>query len=262
MSTQSGPVLRYEKRDRKVYLTLNRPQAMNAINTELKVALDKAVKDLEADDDILVAILIGEGGRAFSAGADLKEMTKLDSEGNTGRFADLHMNDPLAMCGKPVIAAIDGHCVAAGLETALRCDIRVATEKSTFGLPEPRRSLLAGYGLHHLSRTIPLGEALYMQLTGSAIPARRAYEIGLIQRIAPDRESMLAEADKVADEICLCAPLAVQAIKKIVKTGRALTPELSEQFAKPYESQIYATEDRIEGPKAFAEKRAPKWKRR
>jgi len=87
MSTQSGPVLRYEKRNRKVYLTMNRPQAMNAINTELKEALDKAVKDLEADDDILVAILIGEGGRAFSAGADLKEMTQLDSEGQVDRFA-------------------------------------------------------------------------------------------------------------------------------------------------------------------------------
>jgi len=260
MSTQSGPVLRYEKRNRKVYLTMNRPQAMNAINTELKEALDKAVKDLEADDDILVAILIGEGGRAFSAGADLKEMTQLDSEGQVDRFANFFMSDPLANCTKPVIAAIDGHCVAAGLETALRCDIRIATEKSSLGLPEPRRSLLAGYGLHYLSRSIPLGEAMLMQLTGSPITARRAYEIGLIQKIAPDRESMLREVEKVADEICLCAPLAVQAIKKIVKVGRALTPELSEQFARPYEKQIYATEDRIEGPKAFAEKRAPNWK--
>jgi enoyl-CoA hydratase/carnithine racemase len=260
MST--GPVLRYEKRDRKAYLTMNRPEVMNAMNNALKDALDQAVLDLEADDDILVAILIGEGGRAFSAGADLKEMAQLDSEGSAGRFANFYMSDPLANCTKPVIAAIDGHCVAAGLETALRCDIRIATEKSNFGLPEPRRSLLAGYGLHHLSRTVPLGEALLMQLTGSPITARRAYEIGLIQKIAPDRASMLAEVEKVADDICLCAPLAVQAIKKIVKTGRNLPEEYSEKFAKPIEKVIYASEDRVEGPKAFAEKRKPNWKMR
>ena len=128
-------------------------------------------------------------------------------------------------CWKPMIAAINGYCLAGGLEMALACDIRIATEPSRFGLPEPRRSLLAGYGLHNLSRMIPLGEALHMQLTGTHITAERAYQIGLVQRLVPDREALLAEADAVADEIVLCAPLAVQAIKKVVKTGRSLPPE-------------------------------------
>jgi enoyl-CoA hydratase/carnithine racemase len=170
--------------------------------------------------------------------------------------------DAVATCGKPVIAAIDGYCLAGGLELALRCDIRIATEKSTFGLPEPRRSLLAGYGLHNLSRMIPLGEALQIQLTGSPISSQRAYDIGLIQRRVADRAALIKEADAVADDICLCAPLAVRAIKSIVKTGRNLPVEYSWKFSEPIHTIINGTEDRLEGPKAFAEKRKPNWKMR
>jgi enoyl-CoA hydratase/carnithine racemase len=251
--------LRYEKRDRKAYLTLNRPDQMNALNTELRLAINDAIEDGERDDDILVFIVTGEGGRAFSAGADLKEMTKRDSEGQVGGGP---IESALVTCGKPVIAAIDGFCLAGGLELALRCDIRIATEKSTFGLPEPRRSLLAGYGLHNLSRMIPLGEALHIQLTGSPITSQRAYEIGLIQRRVADRAALLMEADALAEEIKLCAPLAVKAIKTIVKTGRNLPVEYSIKLAEPIHKAINATEDRLEGPKAFAEKRKPNWKMR
>ena len=159
-----------------------------------------------------------------------------------------------------VIAAIDGFCLAGGLELALRCDIRIATEKSTFGLPEPRRSLLAGYGLHNLSRMIPLGEALHIQLTGTPISSQRAYDIGLIQRRVTDRDALMKEADAVADDICLCAPLAVKAIKTIVKTGRNMPGEYSGKMTEPITKLINATQDRLEGPKAFAEKRKPNWK--
>jgi enoyl-CoA hydratase/carnithine racemase len=252
--------LRYEKRGHTAYLTLNRPEAMNALNTALRVAINEAIADGEADDRVLSFIISGEGGKAFSAGADLKEMTRLDTEGaDAGRGP---LESAVATCSKPVIAAIDGYCLAGGLELALRCDIRIATEKSTFGLPEPRRSLLAGYGLHNLSRMVPLGEALHMQLTGSPITSQRAYEIGLIQRRVADRPALIKEADAVAAEIALCAPLAVKAIKTIVKTGRNLPVEYSVKLAEPIHKAISATEDRREGPKAFAEKRKPVWKMR
>ncbi len=130
----------------------------------------------------------------------------------------------------------------ADLELALRCDIRIATEQSTFGLPEPRRSLLAGYGLHNLSRIIPLGEALHIQLTGSPISSQRAYEIGLIQRRVKDRDALMKEANAIAEEIALCAPLAVKAIKTIVKTGRNLPVEYSVKLAEPIQKAINSTE--------------------
>lgn len=257
MAFTPRPELRYEKRDRKAYLTLNRPDQMNALNTPLRMALNEAIEEGERDDDVLVFIITGEGGRAFCAGADLKEMTQRDQQGQFGMAVT---KDDVADCGKPVIAAIDGFCLAGGLELALRCDIRIATEKSTFGLPEPRRSLLAGYGLHNLSRMIPLGEALHIQLTGTPISSQRAYDIGLIQRRVADRAALMKEADAVADDICLCAPLAVKAIKTIVKTGRNMPVEYSVKMTEPITKLINATQDRLEGPKAFAEKRKPNWK--
>ena len=206
MANASSPVLRYEKRDRKAYLILNRPEAMNALSTELMEAIHEAALDAARDDDILVLIVIGEGGKAFSAGADLKEMTRMDGQGKVHGFAKAALSEGLSECPKPVIAAIDGYCLAGGLELSLRCDMRIATAKSTFGLPEPRRSLLAGYGLHNLSRMVPLGEALYMQLSGLPIAAERAFQIGLIQKVVPDREALLKEVEWLAEEIKLCAP--------------------------------------------------------
>lgn len=259
MAFTPKPEIKYEKRNRKAYLTLNRPDQMNALNTALRTAINEAIEEGERDDDVLCFIIIGEGGRAFCAGADLKEMTQRDQKGVFGQAVT---KDGVADCRKPVIAAIDGYCLAGGLELALRCDIRIATEKSTFGLPEPRRSLLAGYGLHNLSRMIPLGEALHIQLTGAPITSERAYTIGLIQRRVADRAALLKEVDAVADEICLCAPLAVKSIKQIVKTGRNMPVEYSVKMAEPMLELINKTEDRLEGPKAFAEKRKPNWKMR
>ncbi len=258
MSVQA-PIL-YEKRNHQAWITLNRPEAMNALNTELLSRMDDALRDAEADDDILVIILIGAGGRAFSAGRDLKERAKNDTTpGGTKR---IYREDVLGNCKKPVIAAIDGQCVAGGLEVALRCDMRVATTTSLFGMPEPRRGLLSSTALHNLSRMIPMGDAMLLHLTGRSITAQRAYDVGLVQVLAPDREGLIREVESLAADILLCAPLSVQAIKRIVKVGRNLPIEYSWKYAEPIDDAINLTEDRREGPLAFAEKRAPRWKMR
>ncbi len=257
----SSPTIKYETRDRIAWVTLNRPEAMNALNTEIRNAIDEAFQEATDNDDVLVIIVTGEGGKAFSAGADLAEMHQRN-KGGKRTMPELPERDPVDRCPKPVIAAIDGYCLAGGLELALCCDFRVATEKSTFGMPEPRRSILAGYGLHNLSRIIPLGEALWIQLSGSPITARRAYDIGLIQFLVSDRSALFAEAERMAGEIKLCAPLAVRAIKRIVKVGRNLPVEYSWKLAESIMAQIDKTEDHLEGPRAFVEKRAPVWKTR
>ena len=259
--TISTNTILYEKRDGVGYITLNRPDSMNALNRELSAGLREALAEIRDDPEVILGILIGAGGRAFSAGMDLKERASLDSKGErpsldprgAGSFVDMGVY-------KPLIAAIDGFCVAGGLEVSLQCDIRIATKKSEFGLPEPRWSILAGYGLHNLNRMVPLGESLYMQLTGSRINSEIAYNIGLIQDVVEDREELLERVDQVAGEIKLCAPLAVQAIKQIVYQGRNLPVEYSQKLAIPISERISATEDSIEGPKAFSEKRKPEWK--
>jgi enoyl-CoA hydratase/carnithine racemase len=264
MSLSLPSSVRYESRGRVAYLTIDRPQAMNALNREVSQGLTDAVHDFEQDDDLLVLILSGEGGRAFSAGADLKEAAQRaaggGAKGMVPRQGALGAYDALENCWKPVIAAIDGYCLAGGFELALMCDIRVATTASSFGLPEPRRSLLAGPGLNNLSRMIPLGEALRMQLTGAAISAERAYQIGLVQELADDRDGLFEVADRLAGEVLECAPLAVQAIKQVVKVGRNLPIEYAWRYSYPFQERIAQTEDFLEGPRAFAEKRPPEWK--
>ncbi|HLY84761.1 MAG TPA: enoyl-CoA hydratase-related protein [Acidimicrobiales bacterium] len=263
------PSLLYEPAGRKVRITLNRPEVLNAINAELSDAISDAIRAFDHDDELLVAIITGAGGRAFSTGADLKEMSAAAAaqpEATRKTFPVPRLGqrgaDDVRTCRKPIIAAIDGYCVAAGLELSLYCDIRVATRESSFGLPEPRRSLLAGPGLHTLSRVIPLGEALRMQLTGRPMAATRAYQIGLVQELAEDREELFRVADAIADEILECAPLAVQTIKHLVMTGRNLPIEYAWLLAEPYQEKVARSEDALEGPRAFAEKRPPVWRMR
>jgi enoyl-CoA hydratase/carnithine racemase len=258
-------VLRYESRERKAYITLNRPEVMNALDFEIGERIAEAIREFGKDDSVLVAIISGEGGRAFSAGVDLKEAAQRDRgerPADSGRVRGVRAAfDELTNCRKPIIAAIDGYCLAAGLEITICCDIRIATVQSRFGLPEARRSLIPGPGVQ-LSRQIPMGEALLILLTGGHLSAERMYQLGYIQRLVPDREALFKEADAVAEEIMQCAPLAVQALKRIIKVGHSLPVPVMEQMAEPIRSAIERTEDRREGPRAFVEKRPPVWKMR
>ena len=173
----STPTVIYEKRDQVAYIMLNRPEALNALSQELSAGIRDAIVDFRDDPEMLVAVVSGEGGRAFSSGMDLKERTRLDTEGEqrpASRTRDSSFFIDLEVF-KPIIAAIDGYCVAGGLELALQCDIRIATSKSEFGLPEPRWSLLAGYGLHNLSRMVTLGDGPvveYVLVRTTPVPVR------------------------------------------------------------------------------------------
>ena len=276
---QSTDELIYEVRDRKAYITMNRPHRMNALSRDLLVALREAFNEADRDDNVFVVILSGAGGRAFSAGADLKDMAarmEAEQDGDGGHAAQRPMTarpevarggfmpgfDDVNMCTKPVIAAIDGYCMAGGMEIALYCDIRLATRQSSFAMPEPKRNLLSGPAFVHLSRMIPLGEAMRIELVGDPIDADRAYQIGLIQGIYEDRAALEAAADEMADKIGENSPLAVQFLKRIVKDGRDMTVDHHWKFAEMFAYTLGRTEDALEGPKAFAEKRKPEWKMR
>jgi enoyl-CoA hydratase/carnithine racemase len=263
--------VKYEVKDRAAWVTLNRPEAMNALSQGLLADLGTVFREIGRDDDVLVVILTGEGGRAFSAGADLKEMAARQAEQvATGAPRTIgppdgavsNPFDAVGKCRKPVIAAIDGYCLAGGFELAISCDIRVASRKSVFGLPEARRSILAGPGLTQLPRMIPLAEALRIALTGSPISAERAYQIGVIQEVAADRDEVMKVAQGIAEEILLGAPLAMQEIKRLVKEGVEMTIPQAEMLREILSAQLAQTEDALEGPRAFAEKRAPNWKMR
>ena len=249
------PVLLYEKRNQIAYFTLNRPEALNAFNGELIEALGDALVDYRDDPSLLVAIMTG-AGRAFSVGADLKEMTSEGRSAGTRPIPSLIRKE----VWKPMIAAIDGYAFGAGgFGMSLQCDIRLATERSRLGdLAAP----VGGVGALSLLNMIPMGEALRILLTGTHISAEEAYRIGLIQKVLPDREALIREAEAIAEEIKLCAPLSVQAVRRIAYTRFSSPPNEIQELEQSLRKQLSQTEDAKEGPRAFAEKRKPIWKMR
>ena len=260
------PTLLVEVQGPVCTFTLNRPECHNALDRALREELAAAVSAFGTDATQRVAVLTGAGDRAFSTGIDLRELAA---------DADAAIDDGLAFpvptlggvpgfdevreCRKPIIAAIDGWCLAGGFELALSCDIRVATRASVFGLPEARRGVLPGPGLHELPRLMPYGEALTLLLTGGTLPATRAVELGLVQRLAGDRDELVRIARELADEIAACAPLAVEATKAIVRSTRGLPLAEAWAAAEPEVRRVAASDDAREGPRAFVEHRAPEW---
>lgn len=255
-------------RDRVAYVTLNRPEAMNALNPELRFALSEIWDRVEADDDIWLAVVTGAGDRAFCAGADLKHraIEREATDEQRQAWADMQAKTkPLNTrwhFPKPVIAKVNGFALGGGLELALSCDIIVAADHVEVGLPEPRRGLIAGgVGVHRLPRQVGLKVAMGYLLTGRHMSAQRAYELGLVNEIVP-RDQLDACVDGWVEDILRCAPLAIRATKEAVMKG--LDTHLSDAFETPYESETIRAEsdDALEGPRAFAEKRTPNWQGR
>src|SRR5271155_3204769 len=252
--------IKYEKRGHVAYITLNRPEVMNALHPPCHLEMDQVWDDFASDREIWVAILTGTGERAFSAGNDLKwtaehrherpQMGKGGFGGITSRF-DLT---------KPIIAAVNGFALGGGCEIALACDIIIAADHARLGLPEPRVGLMAGAGgVHRLPRHIPLKIAMGMILTGKHIMAAEAHRWGLVNEVVPLKE-LMSTAERWAAEIMECSPLSVQASKE--QAYQALHLSIEEATAKKYPAtnRLFRSKDMIEGPRAFAEKRKPNWK--
>lgn len=256
---------RYEKKDHVAYITITRPEVMNALHAHASRELGGVFDDFAADDDCWVAVLTGEGDRAFSAGNDLKytaEMSRLPREQRpdlsmpAGGFGGITNRYDLF---KPVIARVNGFALGGGLEMALACDIIVAADHAEVGLPEPRRGLIAGaMGVHRLPRQLPLKLAMGYMLTGRHIPAQRAYEMGLVNEVVPLAKLDDAVAAWVAD-IVRCAPLSVRATKEAAMRGLQMPLEEAAVADYQWELARRRSADSVEGPRAFAEKRAPNW---
>ena len=256
--TQEQPLL-YEVRDGIAWITLNRPEALNAINRAVRDGLDRAWSDFAADPGARVAVLSGAGGRAFSAGADLKERTVTDQGPAEIRWAHGPRERTIR---KPIIAAIDGYCFGGGFELALSCDIRITTPRAQFGLPEIRRGFFpGGGGPMRLARMIPLTNAMEMLLTGDPIDADTALRLGIISRIVPSDELQTAAAD-LAGHIIRNAPLAVEAVKELALRALDMPWEPVSRLSELYRALIGTTEDAKEGPRAFVEKREPVYRGR
>ncbi|MDJ0846787.1 MAG: enoyl-CoA hydratase-related protein [Myxococcota bacterium] len=251
-----------ERDGRLLIVTMNRPERMNSLHPPANAELGKIFDEFCDDPDLWVAIITGAGDRAFSAGNDLKYQAEGTGDldipprgfgGLTSRF-----DNP-----KPVIAAVNGVAMGGGFEIALAADIIVASDNAVFALPEPRVGLaaLAG-GIHRLPRQIPLKQAMGMLLTGRRVPAEEGKQLGFVNEVVPQAE-LMAAARRWAEQILECAPLSVRASKEAALAGLD-KGGLEEAMASRYEGLVamVKSEDFVEGPKAFAEKRPPKWKGR
>lgn len=256
---------RTETRGHVLYVTITRPKVMNALHAPGNLELDGVWNDFAANDDLWIAVLTGEGDRAFSAGNDLKytaEMSRLPPEERPkmafpkGGFGGITSRYDLF---KPVIARVNGFALGGGFEMALACDIILAADHAELGLPEPRRGLIAGAnGVHRMPRQAPLKAAMGHMLTGRHLSAQRGYELGIVNQVAP-----LDKLDDVVEEwvndILRCAPLSVRATKEASMNGLEMTLQEAEKARYEWEVRRRTAEDSVEGPRAFAEKRTPNW---
>ncbi|MEU4833707.1 crotonase/enoyl-CoA hydratase family protein [Streptosporangium sp. NPDC023615] len=237
-------------------ITINRPKARNAINGAVARGVAAALDELEERKDVSAYVLTGAGG-TFSSGMDLKGFLTGDFPVMEGRGFGGFVEAPPK---KPLIAAVEGYALAGGCELALACDIIIASEEAKFGLPEPKRGLVAGAGgVMRLPRRIPYHVAMEIALTGDHFSAARLYELGLVNHVTPAGEA-LAGAVELAKRIAANAPLALAATKRVIVESADWSRE--EMFAKQSEiiNPVFGSKDAMEGAAAFAEKRAPQWR--
>ncbi len=257
-----GDTVLYEKRDNVVIMTLNRPDALNSINRQLRQDLADGITQFDDDPEAYVGIITG-AGRAFCAGRDLKERAADNAEGVQARASHSMSPDRPFMwpqTWKPLIAAVNGFALAGGWSIVQMCDLRVAAEEAKLGITETKWSLLPPFGTI-LPKSVPLSAVLELVLTAEPISAQRAYEIGFLNKVVPAGE-LMHEAMALAHKVAENAPLAVQAFKELAYRGQNMTvADISALTYRVYD-QILTTEDSKEGPRAFAEKRKPRWQGR
>jgi enoyl-CoA hydratase/carnithine racemase len=248
----------FEKKGPLAYVTINRPERLNACDFETYGLLADIWIEFRDDPALRVAIFTGAGERAFCAGSDIKS-NYVEQGGQDPPKSPYSVMFDLY---KPIIAAINGHANGGGLEQALACDIRVAAEHAQFGLGEVRLGWLpGGGGTQRLPRLVPLGRALEMLYTGKRIGAGQALRLGLVDYVVP-MSGLIAQCEEIAAEICKSAPLAVARIKRAALRGLDLPLAEGLRLERELYRQLQSTEDAREGARAFAEKRAPRWKGR
>jgi enoyl-CoA hydratase/carnithine racemase len=251
----------YEKQEHIAYVTINRPEVMNALHHDANVELSQVFNDFKQDDATWVAILTGAGQKAFSAGNDLKATAAAAARGEKPTLLDVPFGGITSgfECDKPIIAAVNGFALGGGFEIALACDLIIAVEYASFGQPEPRVGLIAGAGgAHRLPAQIPLKQAMGLLLTGKQIAAQEAYRLGLVNEIAP-AATLMATAERWANEILECSPLSVRLTKEAALSGLCLPIGEAMRLDRPPLERLLASQDFVEGPKAFTEKRKPRW---
>ena len=258
-------VVLYEKKGNIAYITVNRPEALNAISSEVLRELAKAWINVRDDSDVRVAIVTGAGDRAFSAGADLKEIAKWQMQPEEERPPFLeNWPDVYPMRGmevwKPFIAAINGIATGGGLELAMACDMRIAADTARLGLMETKQSLMPGWGgTQRLPRLVPFGKALEILITGDFVEAEEALRIGLVNKVVP-KDQLMTAAEELAARICENGPLAVQAVKEAAYRGVRMTLDEGLKLESLMIQNLFQSDDSKEGPRAFAEKRKPVFK--
>jgi enoyl-CoA hydratase/carnithine racemase len=247
-----------ERRGHIEILTINRPEARNAINGAVSRAMSSIMDELVDDDDCWVVILTGSGDKAFSAGMDLKAFSSGeggDIMGARGGFGGLAQRD----FPKPLIAAVNGSALAGGLEIMLSCDLVVTADHAMFGIPEAKRGLIAGAGgLIRLPKRLPIAVAYELAMTGDPIDAARAYALGLVNKVVP-AASVLDEAIALAERIAANAPLAVRYSKSVMKRAAELPEGDGWKINQEAVNVVFSSADAQEGPLAFAEKREARW---
>ena len=253
-------VVRYEAQDGIALITLDRPDVLNAMNNQMRTELFEIFTRLRMDESVKVVVVAGGGDRAFSAGADIREFLEPPTPTHFRESRKrLDFRSEMDRCPQPIIAAIRGFALGGGLEFALACDIRVAAEDAQLGLTEINLAIIpGGGGTQRLPRLVGRGKALEMILTGMRVPAAEALRIGLVERVVPVSELMPA-AQGLARDIAAKAPIALRYAKEAVVSGLGLPLQDGIRLENALATLLRTTEDRVEGARAFVEKRKPKW---
>ncbi len=252
----------FDVKDHVATITLNRPEKMNAMDMEMYASISAHLAEIDSRDDIWVGVVTGAGDKAFTAGADLVTMHGTAEGAQVGWSATRPTRFDLGLeVQKPLLAAVNGYCLAGGLELALVCDIRIASENAKFGCPEVKWNLLHGFGAQLLPRIVGHSNAMYMLLTGEFIDAAEALRIGLVNEVVPPSR-LMDRTHELAQTICANGPMAVRMTKELVLRSRDLSLPDGVRLYQALNRLVELSADLEEGTRAFAEKRKPEFHNR
>ena len=252
--------LLFEKRDGIAFLTINRPEKLNALNQKVMKEIHDCFENLKNDDEVRAVILTGSGEKAFVAGADINELAvQAPIGGRETSLSGQRTLDLIENLGKPVIAAVNGFALGGGCELAMACTLRIASENARLGQPEVKLGIIPGYaGTQRLPRLVGKGRAMELILTGDPIPAQEAYRIGLVNQVVAQKD-LLATAEALARKMMANGPVALRLAMEAVNHGMEMTQEEGQFLEATLFGLCCTTEDKNEGTRAFLEKRPPKF---